>query len=283
MTHAAWLSNTVGEDGRLPGAAGDVGFTVDARRFNRRLLIILLAIEALLLVIDAVINYQGWIAVSDIRRMANIAREDGIGTWFMAVQTLLVGATLLLIYLAARAGEAPRRVRAAWLFLAGFFVFMALDDAAQVHERLGSAFDYYASSGGGLAGSLLAHFPSYAWQLFIMPLFAAAGIFMFVFLWLRLGDNRARAKLIIALDCFIGALLLDFIEGLSLDSSVNIYVKIIDNTPLGEDFVFHYAKVIEEFLEMLAITLLLSMFFVHLTRSVASMRFSFNPEGRREG
>lgn len=264
------------DDGKLQDAAGDASITINARRFNRRLLIFLLAVEVFLVILDVTVNYEAWISVPGIRRMANIAREDGIATWFMAVQTLFAGVTVFLIYLVNRSREAPRRERLSWLFLSGFFVFMAFDDAAQIHERLGSAFEYYAETGAGLLGRLIGNFPSYAWQLFILPFFAAAGIFMFVFLWTRLKDNTGRIKLILAIDFFVFAIFLDFVEGLEPDSNINIFMKLVDNTALSEDLVYHFAKVVEESLEMLAITLLLSTFFLHLARSASSLRFRFD-------
>lgn len=252
-----------------------VDVAIDARRFNRNLLLVLVAIEIFLVLFDASFNYEGWIAVSGIRRLANIAREDGLGTWFMAVQTLFTGMMVFLVYLITRASEALRRDRGPWLFLAGFFSFMAIDDAAQIHERLGSALEHYAETGAGLPGRVLNFFPSYPWQLILLPLFAAAGVFMLVFLWTRLGDRSGRLKLVLALAFFVTALSLDFLEGLDPGSRLNVYFRIIENTSLGEDAVLHFAKVIEEFLEMLAMTLLLSMFFMHLSRSVMTLRFRF--------
>ena len=269
------FKTVVNDEGKLLDAVGAVELPIDARRFNRYLLLLLLAGEVCLVIIDAAINYQGWITVSGIQRMANIAREDGLGTWFMTVQTLAAGVTIFLIYLVARARDSSRGASLAWLFLSLFFFFMAIDDAVQIHERLGSAFSYYAETGAGLPGRILDFFPSYPWQLIILPFFAAGGIFMLFFLWQRLRDNHGRAKLVLALACFVTAIILDFVEGLEPDSGLNLFMKLVNNSRLSEDFVYHFAKVIEEFLEMLAMTLLLSMFFMHLSRSVGSMRFRF--------
>lgn len=280
---AADLFRTIiGADGKLPGAADQVELEVTARRFNRNLLILLIATEIFLVIIDATINYQAWIAVDGVRRLANIAREDGLATWIMAMQTLFTGLTALLVYLVARGGEDQRADRAGWLFLAGFFSFMAIDDAAQIHERLGSAFSYYAQTGAGPLGRLLDLFPSYPWQIILLPFFTAAGIFMFFFLWSRLGDNRGRTKMTLAIAFIVVALFLDFVEGLEPGDGLNIFNRLIEHTNLSEDFVLHFAKVLEEFLEMLAMTLLLSTFFIHLSRSVGTMRVRFITGGERE-
>ncbi|RJQ42213.1 MAG: hypothetical protein C4534_10945 [Gaiellales bacterium] len=277
------LRTATDEEGKLPDAAGEIELPVRARRFNRNMILFLVACELFLIIIDATINYEAWVSVSGIRRMANIAREDGIGTWFMTIQTMLAGATLFVVYLVSKNSGARRRDYTSWLLLSLFFFLMAIDDASQVHERLGSAFRQYAEAGDSLPGRILDFFPSYSWQAFILPFFAIAGVLMFFFLWTRLRDNSGRFKLILALDCFIVAIFLDFIEGLDPGSRLNIFMKLVNNTSLSEDFVYHFAKVIEESLEMFAITLLLSTFFMHLARSVGSMRISFHTEARRSG
>lgn len=262
-------------DGEPVARGAAITVPVDHRRFNRNLLIFLIAFELLLVLADTTINYQGWISVNGIRRMANIAREDGFGTWFMSVQTLFAGLTVLLVYLASRRTGEKRRTSLAWLVVSLFLFFMAADDATQIHERLGSAYRHYAETGAGVPGSILDFFPSYTWQLILLPFFGALGLFMLVFVWTRLKSNKGKAKLIIALDLFVLAVFIDFIEGLEPESRLNIFTRIIDNTSLGEDFVYHYAKVIEEFMEMLGMTLLLSMFFMYLAGYVQGIGFSF--------
>jgi hypothetical protein len=193
----------------------------------------------------------------------------------MSVQTLFAGVTVFMIYLASKRSEDPGRTVLSWLIISMFFIFMAADDAAQIHERLGSAFEHYAETGSGLPGRILEFFPSYAWQLLLLPIFAGLGLFMLIFLWTRMRSTRGRVKLILALSFFGIAVFLDFVEGLEPDHRFNFFYKIIDNSSLSEDFVLHYAKVVEEFLEMLGIALLFSMFFMYLATFVKSIGFSF--------
>ncbi|GBE57298.1 hypothetical protein BMS3Abin01_00210 [bacterium BMS3Abin01] len=249
----------------------EAAISINAARFNRNLLIFLIACEIFLVIIDATINYSRWIDISAIRRLSNIAREDGVGTWFMSTQTLLAGLTLLLIFLVQRGRGVRRRVLAGWLLLAGFFIWMAVDDASQIHERLGSTFKAAVeASGDGPAtglGRVLDVFPSYPWQLILMPVFALAGLFLLNFLWDQLDDNRARVKLIAALGCFAVAVGLDFIEGLEPENSFNLYAIIKGSTALSGDFVDHFSKSLEETLEMLGMTIFLSIFFLYLSRA----------------
>ncbi len=260
-------------DGRLPSIG------VDAVRFNRNMLIFLIGFEIFLVIIDATINYSKWIDIGAIRRLSNIAREDGLGTWFMSTQTLFASLTLFLIYVLHRSAGTRKRIVVGWLVLAIFFMVMAADDASQIHERLGSTFQAAVGAEEGAPptglGRVLDAFPSYPWQFLLMPVFAALGLFMFNFLWEQLEDNRARIKMLVALTCFVVAVGLDFIEGLEPGNSLNVYTIIKENTALGGDFVDHFSKSLEEFLEMFAMTLLLSTFFVHLSRITSAFEVRF--------
>ncbi len=84
--------------------------SINAARFNRNLPIFLIACEIFLIIIDATINYSRWIHIGTIRRLSNIAREDGMGTWFMSTQTLLAA---FFIWMAA--DMTPPRYMKGWV------------------------------------------------------------------------------------------------------------------------------------------------------------------------
>lgn len=263
----------IDSDGKLPSVS------VDAARFNRNMLILLIAIEILFVLVDATINYSRWIDIGAVRRLANIAREDGLATWFMATQTLFASLVLFLTFALHRSAGTRKRIVIGWLVLALFFLFMAADDASQIHERLGTAFETAVEAENGAPatglGRVMELFPSYAWQLVVMPIFAIMGLFMFNFLWDELRDTRARIKLVVALGCFLTAIALDFIEGLEPDHAFNIYTYVKEHTFLSEDFVDHFSKSLEEFLEMFGMTLLLSTFFLHISRITHAFQVKF--------
>jgi len=265
-----------GDDISLSDGSAPPVISTNPSRFNRNMLIFLIACELLLVLVDATINYSRWIDIGAIRRLSNIAREDGFATWFQTTQTLLAGLTLFVIFLVQKGRGARRRVLVGWLVLALFFTWMAADDASQIHERLGSTFKAAVERSAdvgedqpatGAAGKVLDFFPSYPWQLVIMPLFALMGLFLLNFLWDQLDDRRARIKLLVAISCLVVALALDFIEGMDPGNRFNIYSIIKEHTALGEKFVDHFSKSLEEFLEMLGMTLFLSIFFLYLSRS----------------
>ena len=248
---------------------------IDGQRLPGRIFVFCLVIELSFVLLDAVVNYGGLTDLGPVKRLFNITREDGLATWFMVTQTFVAALALWLIFLVHRGrGSATRQVFA-WGFLAGFFTYMAADDGAKIHERLGSVFSELSSSAGSdspddLPGRLQAMFPSYEWQLVMLPLLAGAGLFMLIFLWRELRDRKGRALLLLAVGLMVLAVGLDFIEGLDDSHAWNIQVWIREVFDLSNYTVRHFGKSLEEFLEMVAISLLLMLFVRHLIKTVDS-------------
>ena len=113
---------------------------LNGQRLPGRVFLFCLVVELLLVVLDAFINYGRFIDIGPIRRLFNITREDGLATWFMVIQTFLAGLVLWLIALVQRNRSVSRGNQLSWGFLSGFFIYMSADDAAEIHERLGSTF-----------------------------------------------------------------------------------------------------------------------------------------------
>jgi hypothetical protein len=259
-------STSVAQDS-LSGACIDI----DGRRLPVRIFIVCLIAELLFVLLDAVVNYAEFSKYGPIQRLFNITREDGLATWFMVAQTFVAGLVLWLIVLVQHSRGASRGRMAGWVFLAAFFTYMSADDGAKIHERLGSVFsEAYEPSGSvvqdDLLGQVQALFPSYDWQLVALPLLAGAGLFMLFFLWREFHVRGERLLLVTAAGCMVLAVGLDFIEGLDDDHGWNVQVWIREAFDLSRYTVRHFAKSLEEFLEMLAISLLLMLFVRHLIR-----------------
>jgi hypothetical protein len=75
-----------------------------------------------------------------------------------------------------------------------------------------------------------------------------------IFLWVELKESKTRLLVFLALAFMGTAEILDFIEGLDKWHPWNIYTYIRDNYDLRSYTVSHFAKVLEEFLEMLSIS-----------------------------
>jgi len=163
--------------------------------------------------------------------------------------------------------------KAGWLVLALFFTYMAIDDGAQLHERLGSAIGDLNEE----SSPLLAYFPSYTWQVLFLPFFGALGLFMLVILWRELHARSSRLILVTAIGCLVLTVTLDFFEGLDPDHALNLHTYVSDNDDLDawtrvrfrrspHDTLWHFSRSIEETLEMLASSLLWILFLSNLPR-----------------
>jgi hypothetical protein len=95
-----------------PPASVAIAFNVE--RVARLVLIGCLSLELLFVFLDYHVNFGRLIDIGALRRMTNIAREDGLASWFGATQTLLVGLTAWAIAFLVRAQGAPRWRTAGW-------------------------------------------------------------------------------------------------------------------------------------------------------------------------
>ena len=220
---------------------------------DRPLLLVFLAcvlIEIALVLLDLYVNWFRWADSSAIRRMFNITREDGLASLFAVVQTLLVAIVVWLIYFLTARKPGKKMQTLGWLVLALFFSYMVIDDGAMVHERIGTAFKQ-ANAGIELH--------SYAWQLVLAPLFVMMGLFMGWFLWQQGGQSIRRGWLIVALLCLGMAVALDYVEGVDgAHQALSGWVSWPEKT------IAHFSKSLEEFLEMLGMSLFLILFLDHL-------------------
>jgi hypothetical protein len=254
----------------------------DAEKLARRVLLFCILAEIAFVVLDYYINYGKLVDIGAIRRMFNIAREDGLASWFGTTQTLMAALTLWFIYLVVKRRPGPRWRPLGWLVLAVFFTYMAIDDGAQLHERLGSTFKAMWRD----LGQSLDFFPSYTWQLVLGPAFGALGLFVLAFLWRQLGERRSRVFLVLALSCWVVAVGMDFVEGLDEDHRWNLYTRIAEGYELGAwtearfdksayDALRHFSKSIEEAIEMLGMSILWFLFLRHLAVVAWDLRVRF--------
>ena len=260
------------EDGSIPVARVEV----DPRRLIMVLFFVLVGAEVFFVVADAVINVGQLTELSPVRRFFNITREDGVASWFAVTQTWMLGMTAAFIYILVRAGDSTRWRRAGWAIIALFLIYMAMDDGAQFHERIGTSVKTLlhgddADSGTRVAG----FFPSYSWQLVFLPVFASFGLFLLWFLNRELRSARDKQILVVALGLLGLAVVADFFEGLEINHSLNLHGWILMTWDLSEYEVRHYSKSIEEFMEMLAMTLLWIVFLRHLVRLAPRIDLQF--------
>lgn len=229
---------------------------------------------------DIVLNHMGGLA-SPINRSFNIAREDAIGTWFSILQLVAASVITRLLYRQARDSGAADSVRRCWGYLSVLFLYMSIDDAAKIHERLGTLF----SDG-------VTFFPSYSWQVVYAPVFGMATLVFLFVAWKVLADNIGRIWTVLGVGFLITAVGLDFLEGIepsdksgasgsgqhsgSIAAPAKAFADFIGTN--GHN-IEHLQRVLEESMEMAAITLFLGAFILQLGRSSEGLGINFTDPG----
>ena len=216
---------------------------------NRQFVILftcLIGIEFLFVVLDLTVNWWKWSPHGPIRRLFNMTREDGLPSVFAVIQTFVIALVAWAIYLTDKFRGNPQKPTFAWALIAIFFTYMALDDGAMIHERIGTV---YKNSGHDK--TLL----TYGWHFAVAPAFAIAGLLMFFFLWKYSQRKILRLVLILALSCLAIAMSMDFIEGIEDGYAIIQSISGTDTKTIA-----HFSKSIEEFLEMIGMSLFLILF-----------------------
>lgn len=236
----------------------------------------LLGTELFFVWADHVINVGRLIDQGPVRRFFNITREDGIASWFAVIQTWMVGLTAGLLYLVARSQSNERWRRVGWLVLCLFFFYMAMDDGAEFHERIGSTVKAMVLGDGAANGSrAIGVFPSYTWQLVFLPIFGAFGLFMLWFLNRELSNRADKFLTLFAIFLLVLAVCADFLEGIDNEKHpLDIYSRLHSAWDVSRAKILHYSKSVEEFFEMLSMSVLWLVFLRQLveTAPILEMR-----------
>lgn len=208
----------------------------------------MLIFEVFIVLGDIFLNEFELLSSSALRRFFNITREDSLANWFSTMQTLLVALVLFIIaWLSQSKSNKKKKDHIGWWILGFFFAFMSLDDGSKLHERIGTAFKDWAEVNTSADGFLSPFLSSYGWQIALGPFFIAIGFYMIWFLWKQLKKNRLFPLFALAFLLLVTAVGMDFLEGMNLPGINTHSVK-------------HTLKVIEEFFEMFANTVLLIVF-----------------------
>lgn len=238
----------------------------------QRLFWILLTLAMVFYVLDLLVVFLPQFQKNPIQTIFNMSREDALAAWFASVQTLMTGFVLLVIYCVIRADHEPKKRARRWLVLALFFVYLAVDDGAGIHEKLGSSFDLLAQNpeSAPIFRTIQLWNPSFSWHLFFTPIFVGMGFFMLLFLWRELAQKNLRLILLAALGCYSLAVGFDFIEGIA-----SLHRTLGDVFLLEPKSFAHVLRATEELLELLGTTFFLTLFLKHLTQIVQRIEIEF--------
>lgn len=227
-------------------------------------------LDLLLVILDLTINYARPINFIPLRRLRNIAREDGIGTYIGSFQTLCAGFTLSIIWLHSKLKHENVSSIRGWGFLSVFFCYMALDDVSGLHERIGAAVREILQSSTG-ESSAPPKFPSYTWQICFGPFLAFILIYMIRHFNREITNIWQRNFLLCAIICYVSAVFFDFLEGLD-----GFFPIVAGRLAVKTYAVSHFSKVAEEFLELLGGTFFLTAFSGYLQSKADAIKIKFS-------
>lgn len=235
--------------------SNNIEIKINSEKIIKVVFFSLVSIDLGLALCDIFLNHLQWTSIGPLRRFFNIAREDSLANWYASSQLLLTGFILLIIFSFEKASKSPKNSLFGWGLMAGFFIYMGIDEATKLHERLGSSFKIFAEQNETL-GQMLSAFPSYPWQLILVPFFAAMGLFIVWFLYRKLNTWQLKANIVLALAFYVLAVGLDFVEGMQSDP----YTALAAYLNLSTESIRHFSKVIEETIELLGTTFFLLTF-----------------------
>ena len=205
------------EPKELPAEPADVAGAEGLVRWNvwiRRLLFACIGAELLWPLLDELIEVQELIGNRNIHHIVDMSLEQNAPTWFASLQASLVALTVFGIYFAARHLGASRWTCRGWMTIGCFFAYIGFDDAAKFHERLGTTIGQFFEDdpkSNILPVQWLLDIDTYNWQRFLLPIFAAIGLFIFLFLWKQFGKFGLRKFMLIGMTCFAVAVMMDFL------------------------------------------------------------------------
>lgn len=248
--------------------------TIQTDRFVSRILISLVVMETGLLFLDSAARFLRASLPLPVYRLFNMTREDSICNWFSSILTLSTALVLWIFWVRARRDPesgVKKGHKAVWMILALMFSYMAIDDGAQLHERLGSALFYFAvNTPIPPLSRLFNAFPSYPWQV-MFALFFGTMLFLLVYLaFFGLNNPSSRWAILSGTGLFVLAVAMDFIEGVPLARQFPIADFFSKNPAMG-----HALKAIEEYVEMIGMTFMLTGFLKNTLVQFQDWRFSF--------
>ena len=183
-------------------------------------------------------------------------REANIPTWYQSSALLLC--SLLLATIASGRKRLGQPYAGHWWFLAALFVFLSVDEAAEIHEGVGNLVRRAVDTGGPLA---------YAW---VIPYGVFAVVLAVAYLrFLAHLPHRIRRLFLLAGGGYIGAAIGVEMAQAVLDQGPYLLARVI--SPVAAN--------IEETLEMAAIVLFVYALLSYIASQLPQLRLSAAESG----
>lgn len=213
---------------------------------------------------DYLFAYRDITGAYVFRRVFSMTREETVANWYASILLFLIALTCFALSLLSKSDKSVSRP---WLIFSGFFLYLSADDGARIHERLGSFFrDLAEDSQGGFSGffdQILFFTGSYAWLVFVLPVFVVMGLYMLRWGHKHITEQATREFVMMGIVCLSFAICLDYFEGLINKDSISVA-----DWPIAKKAIEHFQRVLEEFLEMTAFLLVLRGLWVHLIQTM---------------
>lgn len=197
--------------------------------------------------------FHGHDHVLGFARLFRLRPESTVPTWYSSFLLLACAFVLSLIHLAKRRARDPFRHH--WLLLAILFLFLSVDETAQIHETIG---DLAAKKASGLLGGFAP-----AWTAVYGPLVALFAVFYFRFL----RHLPRRTAILFVLSGFLyvgGALGVESLSGY-------VATRVLD----PDSFAYALFNATEEMSEMFCAVLFNYALLSYLSESVDGLAVSF--------
>ncbi len=248
-----------------PSVRSEATLDINSRRTLWTIFLFCALIIALLFFLDYTVNWNEGSSRKAIRSMFDTTAEHSIAGWFSATLTFVVAIAAWANVILVRSTNASIWRRTGWLVIALLFFYLSLDDGAAIHEHLG----------GGLKqtpviGEVIGAYDSYSWHIVILPFFIAIGSYMLLFLWKELTHRNERIGILAAFSFLALAVIQDFIEGTTEE-----YDWFQATYGMDPYLILHFAKSLEESLEMLGMATFLVVFLSHLMRTFRTITLKF--------
>ena len=257
--------NPVNGHNAEPAGYGETALDINSRRTLWIIFVFCVAIVVMLFFLDYKVNWHESSSRKSIRSMFDTTAEHSIAGWFSATLTFVVAMAAWANVVLVRTIDSPAWRRAGWLVIALLFTYLSLDDGAAIHEHLGGGLKKTA-----VVGDVIGAYSSYSWHIVILPFFVAMGFFMLIFLWKELAHRNERTGILAAFSFFALAIGQDYIEG-----TIEEYDWFQATYGMDPYAILHFAKSLEECLEMLGMTLFLVVFLSHLMRTYRTLTLRF--------
>lgn len=246
------------ESGKKKAIAATIGF--------------FLLIEINLLLLDLVFNWQGLINYQPIRQLFNMELEASLANWISSLVYLSVGIAAWLIVLKEKYINKKNLNAFFWLIIALGFTYLAADDGAGIHERIGTTLKLLHDRNSWNPEYIRLHwiiknFPSYYWQVVFVPVLAIFSIFSFIFFARVLNSKKLLFFIFLAFLIMAFAQCLDYLEGIHYS-----YKFLQDSLGFTYKGLRHFFKIFEEFLEMCGMNIILGVFMAYLFRGIKTIK-----------